>query len=56
MRRYDVFFYYGTDLRDSGNADAYNEIQALALVMAERKIESWLDSNDKNFRIEITRH
>jgi len=54
MNKYEVSFYYNTDERCSSIVKASNEIQALALAMANQRIVLWCDEN-KGFYIRIKR-
>ena len=54
MHKYEVSFYYNTDERCSSIVDAHSEIQALALAMAQHRLELWCDEH-KGFYIKIKR-
>jgi ABC-type branched-subunit amino acid transport system substrate-binding protein len=53
MHRYQVRFYYGTDLRTQQTVTAYSDLQALAAALQVEGIADW--NVDPAMRIEIQR-
>ena len=51
MHLYTVRFWYHTDLRGHSHVIAANYVQALALGLADKKIDGW--PADEGFRVEI---
>lgn len=53
MHRYQVCFYYGTDLRTEQTVTAYNDLGALAAALQIEGIETW--NVNAAMRVEIRR-